>query len=105
MATTRKPRTTKTSEQLKQELEQAKKKLAELEQRAYAEELNEAIAASNFAAEFVKVKAKVPKVSDVAILQAFGVAAGIKRVEVSQAPVQTRTRKNEGAKSSKAKKS
>lgn len=99
---TRKPRTTKTSEQLKQELEQAKKKLAELEQRAYAEELNEAIAASNFAVEFLKVKAKVPKVSDVAILQAFGVAAGIKRVQVSQAPVQTRSRNKDAAKPSKA---
>lgn len=99
---TRKPRTTKTSEQLKQELEQAKKKLAELEQRAYAEELNEAIAASNFAAEFIKVKLKVPKVSDVAILQAFGVAAGIKRVHVSQAPVQTRSRNKDNAKTSKA---
>ena len=90
---TRKPRTPKTSEQLKQELELAKQKLADLEQRAYAEELNEAIAASNFVAEFLKVKLKLPKVSEVAILQAFGVAAGIKRVQVTQAPVQTRKSK------------
>ncbi len=90
---TRKPRTAKTSEQLKHELEIAKQKLAELEQRAYAEELKDAIAATNFAAQFLKVKLAAPKVSDIAILQAFGVAAGIKRVQVSQAPMQTRARK------------
>ncbi len=85
MATTRKPRTPKTSEQLKEELELARKKLEDLERRAYAEELTEAIKATNIVSEFEKLKAKVQKVSDTAILEAIAVAAGLKRITVSQA--------------------
>ncbi len=44
---TRKPSTPKTSTELKQQLAQAKERLAELEKRAYAEEINELISATN----------------------------------------------------------
>jgi len=99
---TRKPRVTKTSEDLKKELEEARKKLAALEQRAFAGELDEAIAKANFVTEFLKIKIAVPKVSDVAILQAIGSAVGIKRVQVTQAPIQPRA-KTTGGKKSKTK--
>jgi hypothetical protein len=89
---TRKPRTTKTSEDLKKELEEARKKLAALEQRAFSGELDEAIAKANFVTEFVKIKSAVPKVSDIVILQAIGNAVGIKRVQVTQAPVKPRAK-------------
>ena len=91
MATPR-TRKTKTSDDLKKELEEARKKLAALEQRAFAGELDEAIAKANFVTEFLKIKLAVPKVSDVAILQAIGSAVGIKRVQVTQAPVQPRAK-------------
>jgi hypothetical protein len=91
MATPR-TRKTKTSDDLKKELEEARKKLAALEQRAFAGELDEAIAKANFVTEFAKIKMAVPKVSDVAILQAIGNAVGIKRVQVTQAPVQPRAK-------------
>jgi len=84
MATTRKPRAVKTSADLKVELELAKKKLEELEKRAYAEELTEAIKATNIVSEFNKLKAKVQKVSDTAILEAIAVAVGLKRILVTQ---------------------
>jgi hypothetical protein len=91
MATPR-TRKAKTSDDLKKELEEARKKLAALEQRAFAGELDEAIAKANFVTEFLKIKLAVPKVSDVAILQAIGSAVGIKRVQVTQAPVQPRSK-------------
>ena len=85
MATTRKPTKPKTSAQLKEQLETAKKRLKELEQRAYAEELTELIAATNIVADFAKIQAKVTDIKPTAILSAIGVAVGIKRLEVAQA--------------------
>jgi len=46
MATTRKPTKPKTSADLKAQLETAKQRLKQLEQRAYLEELTELIAVS-----------------------------------------------------------
>jgi alanyl-tRNA synthetase len=87
---TRKPRTTKTSEDLKKELEEAKRKIAELEKRAYAEELTELIKSTNIVADFAKIQAKVKDITPVAILQAVASAVGIKRLQVTQAPPATR---------------
>ena len=85
MATTRKPTKPKTSADLKAQLETAKKRLKELEQRAYAEELTEMIAATNIVADFAKIQARVTDIKPTAILRAIGVAVGIKRLEVAQA--------------------
>ena len=85
MATTRKPTKPKTSADLKAQLETAKKRLKELEQRAYAEELTELIKATNIVADFAKIQAKVTDIKPTAILSAIGVAVGIKRLEVAQA--------------------
>jgi hypothetical protein len=52
MATTRKPTKPKTSADLKAQLETAKRRLKELEQRAYAEELTELIKSTNIVADF-----------------------------------------------------
>lgn len=82
---TRKPRTTKTSAELKKELEEAKKKIAELEKRAYAEELTELIKSTNITADFAKIQAKVKDIKPTAILEAIANAVGIKRVQVTQA--------------------
>ena len=85
MATAQK-RTPKTAEQLKQELEATKKKLADLEKRAYAEELKEAIKATSIVADYQKIKQKVPKVGEIAIFQAIAEAVNIKRLTITQAP-------------------
>jgi hypothetical protein len=57
MATTRKPTKPKTSADLKAQLEAAKKRLADLEKRAYAEELSELIKSTNIVADFAKIQA------------------------------------------------
>ena len=85
MATTRKPTKPKTSADLKAQLEAAKKRLADLEKRAYAEELTELINATSIVADFAKIKARVQDIKEVAILTAIGSAVGIKRLEVKQA--------------------
>ena len=85
MATTRKPTKPKTSADLKAQLETAKKRLKELEQRAYAEELTELIKATNIVADFAKIQARVKDIKEVAILAAVGAAVGIKRLEIKQA--------------------
>ena len=82
---TRKPKTPKTSAELKQQLEEAKKKIADLEKRAYTEELTELIAGTNIVADFAKIQARVTDIKPVAILAAIGNAVGIKRLDVKQA--------------------
>ena len=85
MATTRKPTKPKTSADLKAQLETAKRRLKDLEQRAYEEELTELIKATNIVADFAKIQAKVTDIKPTAILSAIGAAVGIKRLEVAQA--------------------
>ena len=85
MATTRKPTKPKTSAEMKLQLEAARKRLADLEQRAYAEELTELINSTNIVADFAKIQAKVKSIQPPAILAAIGAAVGIKRLQVAQA--------------------
>lgn len=80
---TRKPRTSKTSEEIKQELEEAKRKVAELEKRAYAEELTQLIKSTNIVADFAKIQAKVKDIKPVAILEAIANAVGLRRLQIS----------------------
>lgn len=82
---TRKPATSKTSAELKTQLAEAKKKIADLERRAYAEELNELIRSTNIVADFAKIQSRVTDIKATAILEAIGVAVGIKRLTVTQA--------------------
>ena len=84
MATTRKPTKPKTSAEMKLQLEAARKRLADLEQRAYAEELTELINSTNIVADFAKIQAKVKSIQPPAILAAIGAAVGIKRLVVTQ---------------------
>jgi hypothetical protein len=84
MATTRKPKIAKTSAELKQELELAKRKVAELEQRAFAEELGELIKNSAIVAAFTEIKSKATGATDTVILTAIANAVGIKRIAITQ---------------------
>ena len=84
MATARKPTKPKTSAELKQQLEAARKRLADLEQRAYAEELTELINSTNIVADFAKIQAQIKSIQPPAILAAIGAAVGIKRLVVTQ---------------------
>jgi hypothetical protein len=84
MVTTRKPKVAKTSAELKLALENARKKVKELEQKAYAGELEELIKNAGIAAAIADIKTKVKGVTDIAILAAIGKAAGIKRIVVTQ---------------------
>jgi hypothetical protein len=86
----RKPSVPKTSADLKLQLAQAKLRLAELEKRAYAEELTELISATNIVADFAKIQARVKDIPATAILAAIGRAVRIIRVEVTQAGVVAR---------------
>ena len=91
---TRAPRKAPTAAELKAELEKAKLKVAELEQKAYAGELEEAIKATSIVADYAKLRAKVAtSVTDVALIAAIGKAVGIKRLVVSQAPAAKRASK------------
>ena len=84
---TRKPSTPKTSAELKQQLEEARKKLADLERRAYAEELSELIGATNIAADFKAVRSQLnAQIPTGAIIIAIANAVGVKGVSVA-APV------------------
>jgi len=88
MATVKKTQTrkAKTAAEIKAELEKAKAKVASLEQRAYAGELEEAVKKTNVIAAFESIKASVKGANDLVILAAIGKAAGIARVEVTQKP-------------------
>jgi alanyl-tRNA synthetase len=81
---TRKPSTPKTSAELKQQLEEARKRLAQLEQRAYAEELHELISKTNIVADFNSIKNRVQDIRPDAILKAIGHAVGMRRLTVKQ---------------------
>jgi hypothetical protein len=58
--------------------------VAALEQKAYAGELEEAVAATKIVAEFKAIQERYKDVKDVAILAAIGKAVGIKRLSVTQ---------------------
>jgi endonuclease V-like protein UPF0215 family len=84
----RKPSTAKTSAELKQQLETAKKRVALLEQLAYAEELTELIRTTSIATDFAKIQVQAKGIQPTAILQAIGNVVGIKRLVVSlSAPI------------------
>jgi hypothetical protein len=88
--TTRKPKVTKTSAELKQALEIAKNKVKELEQRAYAEEIAEFVQKTNIVSSFNVIKANVKGATEVAILAEIGKAAGILRLQITQLPAPKR---------------
>lgn len=90
---TRAPRKTLTAEELKKKLAEAKEALKALEKRAFAGEITEAIHKSSIPAEFKKIKDIAKDASDIAILEAIGLAVGIKRLVVSQTDVKKRISK------------
>ena len=92
MATT--TRTKKTAQDLKKELAAAEKKLEQLKQRAYSEEIEELVVKHNIVTSFEAVRAGVKEASDIAILAAIGKAVGIKRLIVAQADVKERKKKD-----------
>ena len=83
----------KTAAELKAELEAAKKRVANLEAKAYEGELAEAIAASTIVSQFNEIKAKYTDIAPTNILQAIGKAAKIPRVVVTQSEPQKRASK------------
>jgi hypothetical protein len=90
---TRAPRKTFTADELKQKLAEAKEALKALEKRAFAGEITEAINKSSIPAEFKKIREIAKDASDIAILEAIGLAVGIKRLVVSQSEVKKRASK------------
>jgi len=90
MATARTNRTAKTSAELKVELENLRKKLVELEKRAFAEELGELVLNSNITAAYKEIKAKAKDVSDTAILSAIATSIGLKGIQITQTPAKKR---------------
>lgn len=91
---TTRTRKAKTAADLKSDLAKARAALVALEQRAYAEELDELVSKSDIVKEFNAITEKVKGASNVAILASIGKAVGIKRLEITIKPVATRaTRK------------
>lgn len=90
---TRSPRKTLSAEDLKKKLAEAKEAIKALEKRAFAGEITEAINKSTIPAEFKKIKEMAKDASDIAILEAIGLAVGIKRLVVSQSEVKKRASK------------
>jgi hypothetical protein len=84
----------KTAADLKADLEAAKRKLAELETKAYEGELIEAVSKSTIVAEFSKIKASYKDIGAVNILQAIGKAVKIPRVVVTQTEPKPRNTKS-----------
>ena len=91
-AKTKQTRKAKTAADLKAELEKAKANLAALEQRAYAEELNEVISKTNIISDYNTIKAN-SKATDLTILAAIGKAVGISRLVITQSEVKKRASK------------
>lgn len=87
---TKRTRKVKTSADLKADLEAARAALAALEQRAYAEELDELVNKSGIVREFNAIKEQVKDASNIAILSSIGKAVGIKRLELTIKPAATR---------------
>jgi len=83
----------KTTAELKAELAKLKKRMADVEAKAYDGELAEAIAASTIVSEFNKIKARYKDIAPVNILQAIGKAAKIARVVVTQGEAKPRASK------------
>lgn len=90
---TRAPRKSLSAQELKAKLEKAKLAVKELEQRAYAEELDEIIKKQNIISSFNVIKANTKGISDIAILTAIGKACGIPRLEITQKAVTKRASK------------
>jgi ribosomal protein L29 len=89
----RKPRTPKSTTELKALLEKKKAELAELEQKAFAGEIKEHIDASGIAELYKNIKKDLKDVGDVALLSEIAKAAGVKRLTITQTPVAKRKTK------------
>ena len=77
-------RTEKTSADLIKDIAATKARLASLEKRAYAGQLNEMINRTAIVKDFGAIQSKVTDISPLAILSAIGAAVGIKRLVLSQ---------------------
>ena len=93
MEKVKKTRKVKTAADLKADLEKAKARIAVIEARAYAGELEEMVKQQNIVSAFNVIKANVKGASDVAILSAIGKAAGIKRLVITQSEPTPRKKK------------
>ena len=87
----KKPRKSKTVEQLRADLAAAKQKVADLEQKAYKSELSALIKASHFKADYDAIKSKIPGISDTAMIAEIAKACGALRMQISQAPKKPRS--------------
>lgn len=88
----------KTAAELKADLDRAKRRVQDLEAKAYEGELTEAIGKSSIVAEFNKIKDRYKDVGAVNILQAIGKAVKIPRVVVTQSEPKPRAKKGTTAK-------
>jgi hypothetical protein len=79
-----KSRSSKSSAELLKEIEAAKARLAALEQRAYAGQLDEMIKSTTIVQDFAAIQSRVTDISPLAILSAVGAAVGIKRLVITQ---------------------
>lgn len=100
MATTKnatgtgKTRAKSTPAQVLEQLAAAKKRVEELEQKAYAAEIEAQIQKFGIVSTYQSIKSALPKVSDLALLAAIAKAVKVPRVVVSQTPAKPRAKKS-----------
>ena len=85
-------RKAKTNADLDLEIQKLEKRLNDKKRQAYAGQLQEMVKKLDIAASFKKIKEGVKGVTDLAILEAIGRAAGVQRLVVTQAPAKPRNK-------------
>lgn len=93
-AVTKKTRSKPTPDQVKEQLIAARKRVQELEQKAYAVELEAQIHKSGIVSAYETIKSALPKISDLAILSAVAKAVKVPRVVVTQSEAKPRAKRN-----------
>ena len=89
----RKPRKSKTAEEKLAAIVAAKAKVAALENKLYADQIDAAITASKIVAAYEHIRSAVKDASDVVVLTAVAKALKIPRLSITQADKQTRRSK------------
>ena len=89
----KKTRTKPTPDQVKEQLAAARKRVKELEQKAYSVELEAQIQKSGIVTAYEAIKSALPNVSDLTILTAVAKAVKLPRVVVTQSEVKTRAKR------------
>lgn len=83
----------KTADELRDDYEKAKQRVASLQERVYAKELDEAISKTNISADLKAIKKRFTDIPIAVILKAAARSAGYVRINVTQDEAKPRAKK------------